>query len=184
MRVVMGSGLGRIRLFPRLLRIPCGFVFFSSIAPPRCPRAVPSRAHPIPSRFVPSYPPIPLDCFAPITLIAITPRLPCRVSGAYFLKASNSMPLTSELWSGSPYCLLTVIRVPCRPVGSSHHLIEMRLALPCLPPPNSITVICLLTDGIAAPITPRQSPRPSCRRTGRMCFDVIGCHAVDTVDMR
>ena len=37
MRVVMGSGLGRVRLLPRLFRIPYGFVFFHPIAPPRCP---------------------------------------------------------------------------------------------------------------------------------------------------
>lgn len=40
-RVIMGSGLGRVRLLPRLLRIPCGFVFFPTIAPPRRP------SHPI-----------------------------------------------------------------------------------------------------------------------------------------
>ena len=42
MWVVIGSGLDQARSFPRLLRIPCGFVFFSSIAPSRLPRAVSS----------------------------------------------------------------------------------------------------------------------------------------------
>lgn len=53
MRVVMGSGLSLVRLFPLLFRIPCGFVSFAPIAPPR--RPVPS--HPCPSNpvlFVPS----------------------------------------------------------------------------------------------------------------------------------
>lgn len=80
--------------YPMRLRILCPF-------PAPSPRAASSRAHPIPSRFVPSYPPNPLDCFAPIALIAITPRLPCRANGADFLNASNSMPLKSGLRSDS-----------------------------------------------------------------------------------
>lgn len=63
MRVVMWSGLDQARSFPRLLRIPCGFVSFRPFPAPS-PRAASSRAHPIPSRFVPSYPPNPLNCFA------------------------------------------------------------------------------------------------------------------------
>lgn len=33
-RVVMWSGLGRVRLLPRLFRIPCGFVFFPRFPSP------------------------------------------------------------------------------------------------------------------------------------------------------
>lgn len=58
--------------YPMRLRI------LSPVSRPVSPRAASSRAHPIPSRFVPSHPPNPLDCFAPIALIAITPRLPYR----------------------------------------------------------------------------------------------------------
>ena len=37
MRVVMGSGLGRVRLSPRLLCIPCGFVSFHQLPRPVAP---------------------------------------------------------------------------------------------------------------------------------------------------
>lgn len=46
MRVVIGSGLGRVRLLPRLLRIPCGFVFFAPL--PRLAAPVPPHAAPFP----------------------------------------------------------------------------------------------------------------------------------------
>ena len=151
MRVVMGSGLSRVRLFPRLFRISCGFVSFRPFPAPS-PRAVSSRAYPIPSRFVPSYPPNPLNCFAPITLIAITPRLSCRVSGADFLNASNSMPLKLGLWGGSiPTACLPSCGFPAAPsarliissrcaslslltVVSSHHDVGLRTE----PPPKSL----------------------------------------------
>lgn len=159
----MGSGLGRIRLFPRLLRIPCGFVSFRPFHAPS-PRAASSRAHPIPSRSVPSYPPNPFDYFAPIALIAITPRLPYRVSGADFLNASNSMPLKMGSWSDSS--LLLAYRhagsmLSRRLVSSSHRIRRSLLAYRC-PIPSR----CRLTNGAATPITPRPSPRRSCRTSG------------------
>ena len=61
MRVVIGSGLGRVRFLPRLLCIPCGFVSFRQFSAP-LPCAVSSM--PIPSRLV-SFrliPFRPLDC--------------------------------------------------------------------------------------------------------------------------
>lgn len=132
MRVVMGSGLGRVRLFPRLFRIPCGFVSFRPFPAPS-PHAASSRAHPIPSRFVPSYPPNPLDCFAPIALVAIPPRPSCRVSGADFINASNSMPLKSWLRSGSFLAVcLPSYGFPADP--SAHLIISSNTPLsPCLP---------------------------------------------------
>lgn len=179
-RVVMGSGLDRVRSLPRLLRIPCGFVSFRPFPTPS-PRAASSRVHPIPSRFVPSYPPNPLDYFAPIALIAITPRLSCRRNGADFINASNSMPLKSGLRNDAS--LLLAYRHAgsiCRP--SAHLILSSRCApfLACRSYP--IPSCGWPANGAAATITPRQSPRPSCRGTGRrMCLDVIGCHMVDTV---
>lgn len=59
-----GSSYGRVSIrldrFPRLLRIPCGFVFFPSIAPSRLPRAVSSASshliRPVPLLASPSSP--------------------------------------------------------------------------------------------------------------------------------
>lgn len=181
-RVVMRSGLDQAQSFPRLLRIPCGFVSFRPFPAP-LPRAVSSRAHPIPSRFVPSYPPNPLDCFTHIALIAITPRLSYRRNGADFINASNSMPLKSGLRSGSflAACLPSY-GFPATP--SAHLIISSRCASLLVLPLHPIPSRCRLANGAAATIAPRQSSRPSCRGTGRrMCFDVIGCHAVDTVNM-
>lgn len=167
MRVVMGSGLNRVRWFPRLLRIPCGFVSFAPIVPSRCP-----------SRLIRS-----ASCgscdFPPYCLSPITPRLSCRISGTDFLNASNSMPLQSGLRSGSSLLLAYRLTGSMPPVGSSHHLIERTQPLPAYRRP--IPSRCRPANGVAAPIAPRQAPRPSCRRTGADILDVIGCHAVDTV---
>lgn len=64
----------------------------------------------------------------------------------------------------SPYCLLTIIRVPCRSVGSSHHLIECASLsmLTAVPIPSR----CRLTNGAAAPIT-LPANRPAHRVGGR-----------------
>lgn len=114
--------------------------------PAPSPRAASSRAHLIPSRFVPSYPPNPLDYFAPIALIAITPRLPYRVSGADFLNASNSMPLKMGPWSDSS--LLLAYRhagsMPPRRLISSSHRDALRS--PCLPPSPSHYGVGLRTE--------------------------------------
>lgn len=172
MRVVMGSGLDQAQSFPRLLRIQCGFVSFRPFPAPS-PRAASSRAHPIPSRFVPSYPPNPLDCFAPITLIAITPRLSCRRNGASFLNASNSMPLKSGLRSG--FFLAACLPSYGFPAAPSAHLI---ISSRCASLLALLTASSHLITGLVCwsryPITHRQSPRQSCRRTGRrMCLDAV-----------
>ena len=119
----------------------------------------------------------------PSFLSPITPRLSCRVSGADFLKASNSMRLKSWLWNGSSLLLAY------RHVGSpaAHRLIQLshriRLTLPAYR--RLIPSRCRLANGAAVPITPCFTPRQSCRLTvRRMCLDVIGCRAVDTVDKR
>lgn len=163
-RVVMGSGLDRVSSLPRLLRIPCGFVSFRPFPAPS-PRAVSSRAHPIPSRFVPSYPPNPLDCFAPIALIAITPRLPCRRNGASFLNASNSMPLKSGLRSGSflAACLPSY-GFPATP--SAHLIISSRCAsLLALLTASSHLIRVWSADGADTPSLPAN--RPAHRVGGR-----------------
>lgn len=182
MRVVMRSGLDQARSFPRLLRIPCGFVSFRPF-PALSPRAASSRAHPIPSRFVPSYPPNPLDCFAPIILIAITPRLPYRVSGADFLNASNSMPLKSVLCSGSSLllaCRHAGFLPPRRFISSSHRDAPRS---PCLSPSPSHHGVGLRTEPPPKSLPANHHAHRVGERGGRMCLDVIGCHAVDTVNM-
>lgn len=138
--VVMWSGLNRVRLLPRLLRIPCGFVFF----PHNCP--VPS--HPCRSLLASLSSPhisCPLfggmlpSVFRPI-LSSITPRLPCRVNGADFLNASNSMPLKMWLCSGSfiAACLPSdVFHAARRLISSSHRDVPHP---PCLPLPHPIMV--------------------------------------------
>lgn len=60
---------------------------------------------------------------------------------------------------------------------SSSHRIRHSLAAYRRPIPSR----CRSADEVAVPIAPRFPPRPACRRTGRRCLDVIGCHAVDTV---
>ena len=85
--------------FPQLPRPVARLIPSVPSCLPRLPLSVPFcliRAHPIPSHSF-----RPFDCFAPIVLIAITPRLSCRINGADFLNASNSMPLKSGLRSGS-----------------------------------------------------------------------------------
>lgn len=144
MRVVMGSGLGLVRLLPRLFRIPCGFVSFRSFPAPS-PRAASSgrliRAHPIPFRFVPSYPPNPFDRFVPIVLIAITPRLSCRGKRGGFYKRIEF----DAFENGTAERLLPTACLPsygCSmpPVGSSHHLIEYASPSPAYRRPNPITL--------------------------------------------
>lgn len=176
----MWSGLGRVRLLPRLFRIPCGFVFFSPFPLPVVPCPLPSpfpclsRSH----RLTPS-PIIRRGCYFRPILSPITPRLSCRISGTDFLNASNSMPLQLGLRSGSSLLLAYRLTGSMPPVGSSHHLIERTQPLPAYRRP--IPSRCRPADGVTAPIAPRQAPRPSCRRTGADILDVIGCHAVDTV---
>lgn len=130
-RVVMRSGLDRVRLLPRLLRIPCGFVSFPYIAPSRCP--VPSHPSRPPARFALIAPLIapcflspvirgmPSAVFRPYRLSPITPRPSCRVSGADFLNASNSMPLKMGPWSGS--FLAACLPSYGSPAATSAHLI-------------------------------------------------------------
>lgn len=82
--------------YPLLLRILC----------PYCPDPLPRAVSSVPLSaclVLITSRPRPLSVVAPIAVSAIslayppiTPRLSCRVSGASFLKASNSMPLTSE----------------------------------------------------------------------------------------
>lgn len=139
-RVVMRSGLGRVRLLPRLFRIHYGcFVSFRPFSAPSPPCRL-IRTHPIPSRFVPYLSAqIPLIASLPSFSSPITPRLSCRVSGADFLNASNSMPLKMLLRSGSSLLLADRYTGSMPPVGSSHHLIEYAPLSPCLPPPHPIT---------------------------------------------
>ena len=181
-----GSSWGRVSI--RLDRFPAYFVspavsYPFARFPPR--RPVPPHPVPIQSRLA-SFRlirQIPLIASLPSLSSPITPRLSCRVSGADFINASNSMPLKSGLWSGS-------FLAACLPsygfpaALSAHLIISSRCASLSLLIAVPIPSRCRLTNGATAQIAPRQSPRPSCRRTGRrMCFDVIGCHAVDTVNM-
>lgn len=146
MRVVMGLGLDQARSFPRLLRIPCGFVSFRPFPAPS-PRAASSRAHPIPSRFVPSYPPNPLNCFAPIALIAITPRLSCRVSGAVFFKGI-------EFDAFGIVVMERFLPIACLPSGGFHAAAHRLIfsshrdasRFPCFPPPPSHHGVGLRTE--------------------------------------
>lgn len=173
MRVVMWSGLGRVRLLPRLFRIPYGFVSFRPFSDPS-PRAVSSV--PIQPRLIRS---IPLIASLPSFSSPITPRLSCRMGGADFLNASNSMPLKSGLRSGSflVACLLTIVRVPYT-ARSVHLIISSNTPRPLLtaaPIPSR----CRLANGAAVSIAPRFPPHPSCRLTGRECL--LGCLAVNSV---
>lgn len=177
-RVVMGSGLDQARSFPRLLRIPCGFVSFRPFPAPS-PRAASSRANPIPSRFVPSYPPNPLIAFRPYRLSTITPRLPCRMSGADFLNASNSMPLKMGVYNGSSLPLACRRAGSMLPVGSSHHLIDTS-PLPLL----TILIQSHHRAGLRTEPMPHRSPPiapPIVSEDGEE--DVLGCCAIDTMDM-
>ena len=121
--------------YPLLFRILC------HIAPPRRP--------------VPSHPPRSHACFAlivPLIALMLSPSItrgrPLRFSRPYRLPPITPRLFVSSEQGGFPKriefdafkirtaerllscCLLTVIRVPCHPVGSSHHLIEMCLS-PC-----------------------------------------------------
>lgn len=90
------------------------------------------------------------------------------------------MRLQSGLWNDASLLLAYRLTGSMPPVGSSHHLIEYATLslLTAAPIPSR----CRLANGAATPIAPRFPPRPACRRTDRrMCLDVIGCHAVNTM---
>lgn len=78
---------------------------------------------------------------------------------------------------------LPAVCLPSDGFNAARRLISSsrRIRLALLAHRRPIPSRCRLADGVAAPIAPRFTPRPACRRTGRRCLDVIGCHAVDTV---
>ena len=150
-RGVIWSGLDQAQSFPpptsyplrlRILSIYCPFPF----APCRLIRLVSSHPSRPPACFAPIRPanrPMlspayywgrPPCGFPSLPLIAITPHPACRVSGADFLNASNSMPLKMGPWSGSflaaclPSC---VARAARRLISSSHR--DVPRSLLCLP---------------------------------------------------
>lgn len=146
--------------FPQLPRPVARLIPSVPSCLPRLPLSVPFcliRAHPIPSHSF-----RPFDCFAPIVLIAITPRLSCRINGADFLNASNSMPLKSGLRSGS---FLAACLPSCGfrdAVGSSHHLIENASPSTCLPLSPSHHGVGLRTE----PLLPSLPASRPARRVG------------------
>ena len=182
MRVVMGSGLDQARSFPRLLRIQCGFVSFAQLPLPVCP--------------VPSHPPRSHACFAlivPLIALMLSPSI-TRGRLLRFSRPYRLPPITPRLFvsserggfpKGIEFDAFTIgamgrlIPTACLPscgfraarrLISSSHRIRLAISAYRYPIPSR----CMIANGAAAPITPRQSPRPSCRRTGRiMCLDVM-----------
>lgn len=93
------------------------------------------------------------------------------------------MPLQSGLWGGSSLLLACRHVGSVLPVGSSHHLIEYA----------SLSLLTVLIqshhgDGLRTWEPPQSLPANRhahhVGERGGRCLDVIGCHAVDTVDMR
>lgn len=171
--------------YPMRLRILC------PIAPSRLPRAVSSAPFPCllrphrpanrPNALPIHYPGTPLAVFPPLPLTAYhSPPAVSDEQGGFSKRIEFDAFEIGAMERFHPYCLLTVVRVPCRP--SAHLIISSKTPRPPLLIAAPSHHGGRSANGAAAPITPRQSPRSSCRRTGRrMCFDVIGCHAVDTV---
>lgn len=194
-RHVVGSRSGLIvsppASYPMRLRILC------PIAPSRLPRAVSSAPFPCllrphrpanrPNALPIHYPGTPLAVFPPLPLIAYHAPPAVSVERGVFPKRIEFDAFKTGLRSGSflAACLPSYgfPLPPRRLISSSHHLIEMRLASPAYRS-HPIPSRGRLMNGAVASITPRQSPRLSCRETGRMCLDVIECHAADTIDIR
>lgn len=104
MRAAIGSGLGWVRLLPRLLRIPCGFVFFAPVAPFRLISAVPIQS-------------VPPACFAPIRPFRPVSFRSRSSSSAHALLASSPIASAPSLPG-------------CRPVVSHIAIAPHRLHAP------------------------------------------------------
>lgn len=108
---------------------PLRFRILCPIATSRCP--VPPHPVPIQSRLAS------FRLIRPIPLIASLPSLSspsrpaCRIDrrGGFSKRIEFDAFKIRAAERLLSCCLLTVIRVPCRPVGSSHPLIEMCLAI-------------------------------------------------------
>ena len=126
----------------------------------RCPPRRPVPPHPVPiqSRLA-SFRlirPIPLIASLPSLSSPITPRLPCRRSGADFLNASNSMPLKMGLYNGSS------LPLACRRAGSM--LSVGSLIISSNTPPLSLLTILIQSHhgaGLRTEPIPHRSPLPA-----------------------
>ena len=191
-------------------RVSVGFDCFPAcfvspaVSYPLLRRPVPShqcRSHPIsPACLLRSSPSV-SSRLIPFSLIIVCPRPACFVSHRLPVPShvlpvpprGSSYPYRPHRFLSPPAVSVELDVFPKGIEFDAFKIVATERLLPtaCLPSDGFRAALSLLNpipsrgrpaDGIAATIAPRQSPRPSCRGTGRMMrLDVIGCHAVDTV---